>query len=249
MNQTGISAVLILLSLSGSLAAQKQEKQTIVLKGGTLITGIILADSTDYLTVKITSPRVIQVYKSEISPGTPVLNIERPPADRRGYGMGISASVLAGRNSEENIRDMSILLSNSYRFRNGLSIGLGTGIEEFDLSLIPVYSELRYYFLRSRLSPFIWTKSGWAFAYRDRKDREEEQYYYYYYPEKRGGFMFNAGAGLELASWRRNAVNIGVGYRFQRVIYSSVPGRGNGTVTELVTSIKRVEVQFGFIFR
>ncbi|NLA50212.1 MAG: hypothetical protein GX876_12235 [Bacteroidales bacterium] len=246
MNETGIYAVLILLSLSGSLAAQKQEKQTIVLNGGTLITGIILADSTDYLTVKITSPRVIRVNKSEISPGIPVLNIERPPVERRGYAMGISASVLAGRNSEQNIRDMSILLSNSYRFRNGLSIGLGTGIEEFDLSLIPVYSELRYYFLRSRLSPFIWTKSGWAFAYRDRK---EGQYYYYYYPERRGGFMFNTGAGLELASLRRNAVNIGVGYRFQRVIYSSVASRGNGTVTELVNSIKRVEVHFGFIFR
>ncbi|HOF20525.1 MAG TPA: hypothetical protein PLO24_04675 [Bacteroidales bacterium] len=248
MNDTGIAAVIILFSLSSGLAAQKQEKQTIVLNGGTLITGIILADSPDYLTVKIRSPRVIRINKSEISPGTPALEIERPFSGRQGYAIGLSASVLAGRNSEGNIRDMSFLVSNSYRFRKGLSIGFGTGIEEFDVSLIPVYSELKYYFFRSRLSPYIWTKSGWAFAYDDRKDGEYN-HYYNYYPEVKGGFMFNAGSGLELASWRRNAVNMGVGFRFQRLIYSNMTGRGKENLTELVTSIKRIEVQFGFIFR
>ena len=247
MNPTRISTAFILFSLTVALFAQKREKQTIVLNGGSLLTGTIMVDSSDYLKLRITTPQVITLKKSDVSLTRTAQHIERPAADRYGYSIRLSASVLSGRNKEGNTRSMSFHLSNGYGFRNGISIGFGTGIEELDIALLPVYTDLRYQPFKSRLSPFIWTKSGWSFTF---GDQDDGQYYYYSaYPESKGGFMFNAGAGLELASWRRNAVNIGIGYRFQKITFSRVNNWSEIATNELVTSFNRIEMQFGFIFR
>ena len=247
MNGARISTAIILFSVTVSLIAQKREKQTIVLNGGSRLTGTILVDSTDYLKLRITSPQVVTLKRSEILLTTPAQNIEKPLTDRHGYSIRISASVLAGRNKEGNTRSMSFHLSNDYRFHNGMSVGFGTGLEKLDISLLPVYIDLRYNPFRSRLSPFVWTKSGWSFTF---GDQDDGQYYYYStYPESKGGFMFNAGTGIELASWRRNAVNIGIGYRYQKITFKRVNDWGEITRNELDTRFNRIEVQFGFIFR
>jgi len=247
MKVSRISTAIILFSVTVSLIAQKREKQTIVLNGGFRLTGIILVDSSDYLKLRITSPQVITLNKSDVSFTIPAQSIEKPVTDRNGYLIRISASVLTGRNSEGNTRSMSFHLSNGYRFRNGISVGFGTGLEELDVALLPVYTDLRYYPFKSRLSPFIWTKSGWSFLF---EDQDDGQYYYYgTYPEAKGGFMFNAGTGIELASWRRNAVNIGIGYRYQKITFRRVNNWGEITTNERDTYFNRIEVQFGFIFR
>ncbi len=61
--------------------------------------------------------------------------------------------------------------------------------------------------------------------------------------------MFNAGTGIELASWRRNAVNIGIGYRYQKITYKHDHNISEETMKEIITWFNRIEVQFGFIFR
>ena len=246
MNVMRISTAIILCALTVNLSAQKREKQTVVLNSGSWLTGTILVDSSDYLKVRITSPQVITLKKSDVSLTTPAQSIEKPVADRHGYSIRLSASVLTGRNSEGNTRSMSFHLSNGYRFRNGISVGFGTGLEELDVALLPVYTDLRYYPFKSRLSPFVWTKSGWSFLF---EDQDDGQYYYGTYPEAKGGFMFNAGTGIELASWRRNAVNIGIGYRYQKITFRRVNDWGEITTNERDTYFNRIEVQFGFIFR
>ena len=247
MNNKRISAVVVLFALTVTLSAQKRDRQTVVFDGGSRITGTILVDSSDYLKLRITSPQIVTLKKSEISYTVPASGIEKPFIDRHGYWVRVSASALTGRNDEENVGNMSFHFSNGYRFRNGLSLGLGTGLEELDVAVMPLYADLRYNPLKTRLSPFVWLKSGYSFAF---GDREEGQYYYYgYYPEARGGFMFNTGAGIELASWRRNAVNIGVGYRYQKIIYRRVNNWVEDMTNELVTNFNRIEIQLGFIFR
>jgi len=247
MKVSGISTTIILFSVTISLAAQKREKQTIVLSSGSRLTGIILVDSSDFLKLQIKSPQVITLKRSEILLTTPAQDIEKLLIDRHGYSIRISASVLAGRNKEGNTRSMSFQLSNGYRFHNGMSVGFGTGLEKLDISLLPAYLDLRYDPFRSRLSPFVWIKSGWSFTFGDQNDG---QYYYYSnYPESRGGFMFNAGTGVELASWRRNAVSIGIGYRYQKITFKRVNDWTEITRKELDTRFNRIELQFGFIFR
>ena len=246
MKYERITAVILTIALTVSLSAQHSRKQTVVLNGGSRLTGIILAADQDSLKMRITSPGVITLKKSDISLSSPALRIERPVIDRHGYSIRLSASSLTGRNEEEKIGSMSFHFSNGYTFRNGLSTGIGTGYEELDVAVMPLYADLRYQPLNTRMSPFAWIKSGWSFTF---GKLDDGQYYYYDFPESRGGPMFNAGAGIELASWRRNAVNIGVGYRYQKITYKYDHNPSLQVMNEIITRFNRFEVQFGFVFR
>jgi hypothetical protein len=242
-----ISFVFFLLVLAVSISAQRLDKQTVVFDNGSRLTGTILADSSDYLKLRITSPQIVTLKKSEISYTMPASDIEKPFIDRHGYWIRVSASALTGRNDEGNVGNMSFHFSNGYRFRNGISAGIGTGLEELDVAVMPLYADLRYNLFKTRISPYVWLKSGYSFAFGNR----DEGHYYYYgsYQEARGGFMFNTGAGIELASWRRNAVNIGIGYRYQTVTYKPGYSWVEDMTNELITRFNRIEVQLGFIFR
>lgn len=246
MRLAGIQATIFLFSLTVTLSAQKRVKQTIVLGNGTSLEGIVVADSSDYLKLRLTTPRVLTIRKSDILQVAPEYPVEKPFTGRQGYAIRLSVSTLVGRDSEGNNGNLSIHLSNSYQFGNGISVGFGTGLEELNVPVMPFYADLRYYPMHSRLSPFIWMKSGWSLAF---GHLENGQYYYYGLPKSRGGNMFNAGTGIELASWRRNAVIIGVGYRYQKISFSYDNSRFTEPVSEIITRFNRVEVQFGLVFR
>ncbi len=236
-----------LLAISLIAQAQKGERQTVVLNDGTILTGTIVADSSDYLVMRIRRPQVIMLRKSQINSTVNTKQAEPGFDDKRGYSIRLSTALLAGRTSNSKEGSFSFHLSNGYQFSNGLSTGFGTGIEEFGIVVMPVYTDFRYEPLKTKVSPFIWLKGGYGFPVSGQDGGYE--YYYVLYPESKGGPMLNTGAGIALYSWRRNAVNIGLGYRYQRLIFRQVNTWGGGYNNEIVTHFNRIEVQFGFIFR
>jgi hypothetical protein len=239
------TALLLIITLTAS--AQKREKQEVVLNDGTRIVGTIVADSSGYLRLKIKKPQVITLNKSQVLSTGNVRSGVIGTGDKRGYSIRLSTSILAGRNSNGTVGNLSFHLSNGYQFRNGFSAGCGTGIEKLDVLVMPVYTELRFQPLKTRVSPFTWVKSGYGFPL---SDRDSQDYYYYdYYQEPKGGIMFSAGTGIALYSWRCNAVNIGMGYRYQKIRFRQKNNWNGESNNELVTHFNRIEVQFGFIFR
>ncbi|MGB8491878.1 MAG: hypothetical protein WCE64_12550 [Bacteroidales bacterium] len=240
------ATLLFIISLTAS--GQKLKEQVVVLNDGTCLLGIIVADSSDCLKVRIRRPRVITISKSKVYSTGNVRTRVTGSADKKGYSIRLTASILAGRNSSGKVGTMSFHLSNGYQFSNGLSAGLGTGIEKLDLWVMPVYADLRFQPLKTSVSPFAWVKSGYGFALSGRTN--EDYYYYGYNPEPVGGIMFSTGAGIALYSWRRNAVSIGIGYHYQKIRFRQQELIGYGELTnELITHFNRIEVQFGFIFR
>ena len=239
--------VILFTAITIAVSSQKRERQKVVLNDGSVITGTIVADSDDFLKIKIKRPQVITLSKAHVySTGTTRRNAYNP-GDTRGYSIRLSASLLAGRNEYGNKGSLSIHLSNGYQFRSGLGAGFGTGIEKLDVMVMPVFGELRYQPFKTRLSPFLWLKSGYGFPLTNRGGGD----YYYYgdYTESKGGLMFGVGSGVALYSWRRNAINIGIGYRYQKLIFEQKNRWTQEIHNELVTSFERIEVQFGFIFR
>lgn len=237
----------LLFALTFTASAQKREKQAFVLIDGTMIVGTIVTDSPDYLRVKIERPQVITLNKSQVCSTGKARPEMTSTSSKRGYSIRLSASVLAGRNSSGKVGRMSFHLSNGYQFGSGLSAGFGTGIEELDVVVMPVYADLRFQPLKTRVSPFAWVKSGYGFPLSDKSTGD--YYYHGNYPESKGGLMFNAGTGIALYSWKRNAVNIGIGYRFQKLSYRQMDIWGGESNNEIVRHFNRIEVQFGLIFR
>jgi len=247
MNLKKIIFPFLLLALTIALPAQKRERRAVVLNDGSVLAGTIVADSSDFLKIKIKRPQIITLNKAQVYSTGRIRHRVYNPGETRGYSLRLSASILAGRNNSGNKGSLSIHLSNGYQFRNGFGAGFGTGIEKLDAMVMPVFGELKYQPFKTRLSPFVWIKNGYAFPL---SNRDGGDYYSYNnYTESKGGIMFSAGSGLALYSWNRTAVNIGIGYRYQKLSFEQKNIWNPESRNELITYFERIEVQFGFIFR
>jgi len=245
MNIFRILTLVIFPVITVTASAQKFKKQTVILDDSIEIRGTIIADSSDYLKLRIKAPQVITLKKSQvhtaINPGKISIG------DKHGYYLRLSASYLAGHNSSGKDGNISIQLLNAYQLRNGLSVGIGTGIEKLDVLIVPVYADLRYNPFKSRVSPFVWVSSGYGFPC---SSRDDENYYpYYSYGDTKGGTLFSAGLGIAIYSWERCAATMGIGYRYQRIKSEINNFWNNESSRELITDFNRIEIQFGIIFR
>jgi hypothetical protein len=238
---------MIFIALALPAVPQKGTEQTLVLNNGSRLSGIIVNDSSDNYFVKLIAPQVIAVPKTYVSSVQRTNNKQERLSQSSGYYLHFGASMLAGKSDEGRTNMLSISLSNGYKFNNGLMIGIGTGIEEIDMPLLPLYAELNYHPFNSHVSPFIFLKSGYAFSL---MGDEEDSNWYGYTKEAAGGVLLNAGAGILLHTWEKVGINIALGYRFQQV---SVTENSNWSrssyATEYVTRFNRLELQLGFVFR
>jgi len=242
-----IFATAICIALTLSVAGQKQRMQTVVLNDGSRISGTIVADSSAYLEIKVIVPQVIKIRKTQVSFIEPVTYPVKVNQKTKGYFIQLSASILTGKDELAYRTSNSFHLSNGYQFKNGLGVGIGSGLEEMEVTIIPLYADIRYYPLKTRISPYAWLKTGYGFA---TSDKDSGRDFYYVPADTKGGFLFNAGAGIALFTWQRTAVNIGIGYRFQKITTSQEQyWWGQPSTKEIVTHFNRIELQLGFTFR
>ncbi len=246
MIKTFASVIFVALTLTA--AGQKQRKQTVVLNDGSRISGTIVTDSSDYLEMKVVVPQILKIRKDHVSFLEPVTYPVKANQKTNGYFIHLSAGILTGKSELGNRTGKSLHLSSGYQFKNGLAIGIGSGLEEMEITIIPLYADIRFYPLKTRISPYALLKTGYGFAGSD-KDLEHE--FYYNTPvDSRGGLLFNAVAGIALYTWQRAAVTIGVGYRYQKITFSQDQYWWGGLSTkEIITHFNRLELQLGFTFR
>lgn len=238
------AAVCALLTLC---ATGQHRKYTVVLNDGSRIPGTIVGDTADYLDIKVLSPHVIRISKSQVSSIDAGEHPVKKSRQTDGYYIRFSTSILAGNNESNNIRNLSFHISNGYQFKNGLGIGIGSGMEELGVVIVPLYADLRYTPLSSGISPFVWLKPGNGFV--SFKENETYESYSSSGSKYKGGFFFSTGAGISLFTRQRTAVTIGIGYRYQKITLSEdLYWWRNGSVRETVTRFNRLELQLGFIF-
>jgi hypothetical protein len=242
-----IFATVLLVALTLSATGQKQEKQTVVLNDGSRISGTIVTDSSDFLEIKVVVPQVLKINKAQVSFMEPAKDPVKEYHKTAGYFIQLSASILKGKNDLGNTTSHSFHLSNGFQFKNGLGVGIGSGLEEMEITIIPLYADVRYYPVKTRISPYAVLKTGYGFA---ASDKDLERDFFYTPVDSRGGFLFSAVAGISLYTWQRLGVNIGVGYRYQKITISQEQyWWGGPTTKETVTHFNRFELQLGFTFR
>ncbi|MFZ2287314.1 MAG: hypothetical protein WAV93_10045 [Bacteroidales bacterium] len=237
-------AVCVLLTLP---ATAQNRRYTVVLDNGSRISGTIVGDTAGYLDIKVLTPQVIRIGKSQVSSVEALKYPLKRNLRTSGYYVRFSTGFLSGKNESGNQSSLSFHLSNGYQFKNGIAVGIGSGMEEMGVVLVPLYADLRFTPLNSGLSPYIWLKAGHAFAITDQADpylddASPDNYY-------DGGFLFNSGVGISMFTWRRTAINVGMGYRYQKVtLNENLRWWGGSSVRQTVTQYYRLEVHLGFVF-
>jgi hypothetical protein len=237
----------ILLLLSGLCLGQNPPKQTIVFKDGSRVSGVVVSDSAEIVKFKVDNPMIITFNKNQLMTIDSSPFSLAPITKSSGYFMHFTSSVLAGKNDIGNSYNVSINLTNGYQLANGLRFGIGTGLENLKIPVIPLYADFNYHPFNSKVSPYLYFKTGYGIALQN-----EDEIYQNGYPIKNseGGFLFNIGAGVALYSWQNTAITFGVGYRYQRVIIRTSYGWwDNNWVNEYITDFNRIEMQLGFVFK
>jgi hypothetical protein len=230
-----------------SATGQIQRKQSVVLNDGSRILGTIVTDSSDYLEIKVYVPQIIKITKAQVSFIEPVAYPVKVNQKTNGYFIQLSTSILTGINESGNTTGYGIHLTNGYQFKNGFGVGIGSGLEKMGITIIPLYADVRYYPLKTRISPFGVLKTGYSFAASDKFSGGD---FNYLPTDTEGGFLFNALMGISFFTWQRTAVSIGLGYRYQKITISQEQYWWSGPTTKsIVTYFNRIELQLGLTFR
>ncbi|MFO7575827.1 MAG: hypothetical protein R6W67_11795 [Bacteroidales bacterium] len=237
-------AVCVFLTLS---ATGQKRQYTVVLNDGSRLSGTIVGDTAGYLDIKVTSPLVIRIGKSHVSSIDALKYPVKKNLKTNGYYIRFSNGFFSGKNESGNQSSLSFHLSNGYQFKNGIAIGIGSGMEEMGVVIVPLYADLRYTPLNSGISPYVWLKTGYGFAIADKDITYVESSAADWISE--GGFLFNAGTGISMFTWKRTAINVGIGYRYQKVTLCQDFYWWSGTaIRETVTHYNRLELHLGFVF-
>lgn len=228
---------------SGSLLAQ--EVDHVYLKSGSVIRGqIIEIEPLDH--VKITDLcgniwyyKIADVEKITSEPFKSDAIKQQGLGFDAGFVNMTSIGFLAGSSHNAQVAPFSLLMVNGYRTSTGLFAGLGTGIEFFSSSYLPLYIDLRYDLFGKDVVPYLIAKGGYGVPLS--ADREEYSTIYEY----SGGPLFGAGLGLKIRSRDHFAWDIELLYRYQETSYSETYEYNNQS-NEYTDVFNRIEIRLGF---
>lgn len=242
---------MLCIFLFSTTFAQKNKKETIYLKNGSVLKGRLVQVDDDK--VVINSARNTWVFKtSEIdttmrkSLATTMYQEEKP------WFIKATAGILAGSSDNNKSAPFSLMTSFNYRMIDGLYAGLGLGIEFLEESYMPLFASLDYYLRDTNFTPFISFKGGYMLPL----DDNSRAGVHYSYPDYSsfwpgpqyesydldGGIMLSPSFGFRGMIHQNLGWMFSLGYRYHQLNYSADKDQ------ELERNYNRLTIRVGIIF-
>jgi hypothetical protein len=131
---------------------------------------------------------------------------------------------------------------------------LGTGVEAFHISMMPLFGDFRYYFLNDRFTPFINLKAGYAFPLENSKDVNRNVAL-----KSHAGVMGGIEFGYLKSLSNNTKFTFSLGYRYQHMEqtgtmtqynYNSVDQTNNTYIVDrkILSDFHRIVISIGFRF-
>ena len=240
-----------LLFISTMVTAQKG---VVYLKNGSVVRGSIINQPLDG-SVKIeTGDNSIWVFEPNAIDSVSFKTKHLNPL-HTGYFNLTEAGVLAGNSDNNKKAPFTIMNISGWQLANGISAGIGVGVEFFSETYLPVVADFRYTVQRNRTMPFAGLQAGYSIAL----ENADKQYIYNYpafsnliWPgptgqevevDARGGFLVNPSIGFISSLNDNMAMTFSVGYRIMRHRYS------RGELNKLDVDFNRLSIKIGLLFK
>lgn len=221
---------------SNTLSAQSDNKDKVILKGGTILYGTLIdyaEDGTIKLIVNekemsIPGDRVKKVLMHDNSIGISRINSHKWYF-RSNFGLLVNGNGVG----------FSLNQTASYSLTNWLLVGIGVGVDNYyansGRNIVPVFTELKTYLLKGSSAPYLSLRGGYGF---NPKNKELNQI------SSKGGVILNPSVGFQFGG-RQSSWDIYLGYKTQTAQY--VFHRRNALVDQNIRW-HRVEVGVGLNF-
>jgi hypothetical protein len=194
--------------------SQNNYQDVVYLKNGGVIHGVII-EQVPNKSVKIqTTDKNVFVYQFD-----EIEKLTREPFKSNSGFYGTNSGLVSGYRGISEIGyqfgvgtygldRLKLNIVNGYQFNPYLAIGFGTGLRyyfENRAALIPVFCDFRVNFKDKIVSPYLSVGAGYTF---DATNSFEEV-----------GFLFNPALGISFKVAENSAMNIGIGYEMQNMIF------------------------------
>jgi len=211
MKNTVLIVAVLVTFISSHLYAQSIE-DVVYLNNGSILRGKVIENvSGVHTSIEITGRNVIIVPDSLVK--MILMDQAVPAKDRENKSspveMAASVSFFGG---SDNSAGCSFITS--YRFRCGLSAGVGIGNEWFDHQQIPFIADVKYSLLKGSWSPYVYAQTGYAIPLS--KKPESDNTWYNPNMEYYGGVLAGVGGGMRFDFAGHNALIFSLGYRYQK---------------------------------
>ena len=246
------------LSQGGGYRPPRAERGYVYLKDGTILKGRYLY-SPDLDKVKVTAKGESRIYNAteidKISTKGPAKEKDNEFVyKQRRFTSITEGGILFG--NPDNDRKAPFILSTSlnYTLIDGLSAGVGTGVEFYHGTYLPVTANIHYRFGTNQISPFATIQAGYLIALESDYYRPNDFYYHdmmsYPNPYSRyekldaeGGLMINPAVGAIIETNYGFGISLSVGYRYHRLKYKADRDDYN-----LNVDYNRLSLKLGIIF-
>ncbi len=122
----------------------------------------------------------------------------------------VNLSALTGIDNGTYVLDKGFNLVVDWRWRKGLVLGLGSGLEKFGEYLLPVFAFTAVPLGKSMHSPNLYAKAGYGVGFATPETGWND-------PGFLGGILLGGGVNLTIFSWDKMTLRGGLGYRFQKI--------------------------------
>jgi len=131
-----------------------------------------------------------------------------------------------------------------YQFSNYAGIALGTGIENYDTEVIPVFVSFKSEWLKSENTPVLILNIGYSFPLNKNKTVDYNDYSY------TGGICAGFDLGILAYKTPGRAFNLSVGYQYQHIIEksTSIYTYNNSSSTNTYDFNKLI-IKLGYLFK
>lgn len=237
---------MVLLSFTLCTIAQKKNMDDVIyLKNGSKIKGTILQLFPDSIvrieqvggSIWVFSMKEIAMIDKEEK-----FKLKANITEAKGYRFGIDAGVLIGSGDNQNNAPLSLQMIHSYHITPATAFGIGTGLEFFHTTQVPLFADIRHYFNRKYYAPFLFLQGGAMIPI----GSKETDYTGSSYKEKIG-FMVNSGFGFIFPMSEKSAFSISLSYRYHELKFS----RDNSQLPDYmrIEKMNRFNLRFGFILQ
>lgn len=244
--------LLILLFAFGSSFSQKNKKEVIYLRNGSVLKGQQTRIDDEKIAVR--SGQNIWVF-SDAEIDTITSKWTTHPSDRvsKSWFFKTTAGVLPGSSTDSKQTPFSCDASINFKLVPKIYAGLGAGVDFLEDSYLPAFLNLEYRFRDTRISPFLEVKGGYLISldegisrvtYAD-YSRTYDSYYPRYSQEElkdQGGWMVTPSFGF--VSWANENLgfSLAFGYRYHQIIFKS------DQHYQLEKNYNRLSIRLGILF-
>ncbi|MCF6364948.1 MAG: hypothetical protein L3J35_01985 [Bacteroidales bacterium] len=238
MNKTLLFLTIFFISLTNIVISQN--KSSLHLKNGSIIYGKIIENIPDSIVkIKTECNNILVFEKQKIESINSTKNEKYKTIP---YNLTMDAGIAGFGGSYD--ASISLLITGTYNFNEKYYVGITSGIEYFQIPVLPVAGELRADIFKRNTTPFIYFRGGYGFKLI--RDEENSSYIATY----KGGIMFGSGIGIKKRFTSEFAMTFSIGYRHQQTYesYDYVLGDRWNSDYERHYFNNRTTFRIGFIF-